>query len=501
MRAAEAAAIAGGTSGAALMEAAGGRVAEITMRAWEPRPVAVLCGPGNNGGDGFVAGRLLAEKGWTVRLALMGAAEDLKGDAKLMAGLYEGQIEPFNPSVLDGAGLIVDAVFGTGLTRAVEGDALAMISAANAHPAPALSIDIASGVNADSGEVMGAAIQATRTVTFFLKKPGHILFPGRGFSGAVDVVPIGIEAAALGQIRIDTFENQPGLWGSQFRRPTFQTHKYHRGHVFVAAGEALKGGAARLAARGALRMGAGLVTVLAPSGAAQEHAAQLNAIMLRAADSVADITGALRGGDKYPEVVIIGPGAGVGDETREKVSALSKMQASLVLDADALTSFEDAPDVLFGALRKEDILTPHQGEFDRLFAGVSIEDGKLGAARAASKKAGAVVVLKGADTIIAAPDGRAAVNVNAPPDLATAGAGDVLAGFIGGLKAQGMPAFEAACAAVWFHGAVGQAAGPGLIAEDLTELLPTVLRSMLTPPHPQPQSGAAETPPSRSQPG
>jgi len=487
MRAAEAAAMAAGVSSAALMEAAGVSVADIARRAWDRRPAVVLCGPGNNGGDGFVVARRLAEAGWTVRLALMGEKGALKGDAKLMAGLYEGEVAPLAVKILDGAGLIIDAIFGTGLSRAVEGDALTMINAVNAHPAPVLSIDIPSGVNADTGAVMSAAVRAARTVTFFHKKPGHILFPGRGFCGAVDVADIGIEPAALKDVRVDTFENHPGLWGPHFHRPSYQTHKYHRGSVFVVSGGALNTGAARLAARGALRIGAGLVTILSPKDAAAAHAAHLTAIMLRLADTGADIAGAFRGGDKYPETAIIGPGAGTGagagERTREKTIAILKSNAGAVLDADALTSFADTPDELFGALRKEDVLTPHDGEFDRLFAdGASEADDKPGRARAASQRAGAIIVLKGADTVIAAPDGRIAININAPPDLATAGSGDVLAGFIAGLKAQAMPGFEAACAGVWFHGACGQTAGPGLIAEDLPEAVPAVLRSLFSPP-------------------
>lgn len=482
MRAVEAAAVADGLAGAALMEAAGRGVADIVMNAWSKRPVAVLCGPGNNGGDGFVAARRLAEAGWPVRLGLLGERADLTGDALLMANLYEGETEPLSPALLEGAQLIIDALFGTGLARSVDGAARAVIEAANAHKAPILAVDIASGVNADTGAVLGAAIEAARTATFFAKKPGHLLFPGRANSGEVDVVNIGIRQDHLAAIHPDTFENKPSLWADKLPRHAATAHKYERGSVFAASGPSTRTGAARLAARGALRIGAGLVTVLSPKDALPENAAQLTAIMLAEADSAEAFSGYLQGSEKYKNVCVIGPAASVGAATRDKTLAALASRAGVVLDADALTSFVDDPIPLFNALRAGDVLTPHAGEFTRLFPDIDLAAGKLQAARAASARAGATVVLKGADTVIAAPDGLAAVNVNAPPDLATAGAGDVLAGFIAGLAAQGMPGFAAACAGVWFHGACAQAVGPGLIAEDLPEAAPLVLRSFYSPP-------------------
>lgn len=488
MRAVETAAIKGGVSSAALMETAGGRVADILMRAWTKRPAAVVCGPGNNGGDGFVVARRLAEEGWPVKVALAGERGALKGDAKLMADLFEGEIAPFSPTALEGAGVIVDALFGTGLSRKVEGESRAAIEAINAHPAPVLAVDLPSGVDADTGAALGIAVNAARTVTFHAKKPGHVLFPGRALCGAVDVVDIGIPENVAADFRPDTFENQPALWGASFGRPTFMAHKYNRGHVFAVSGGPINTGAARLAAMGAQRIGAGLTTMLSPGDALAANAAHLTSIMLRRADTGEDVAANLQDTDKYAKVVMIGPAAGVGAATREKVLAILKTGAGTVLDADALTSFADEPELLFKALRADDVLTPHAGEFARLFKEADAAKGKIAMARAASKKAGAIVVLKGADTVIAAPDGRAAVNVNAPPDLATAGAGDVLAGFIAGLKAQGMKGFEAACAGVWFHGACGQAAGPGLIAEDLIAAVPTVLRALLSPREGRPPS-------------
>lgn len=496
MRAAEAAAMAAGMASAALMETAGEKAAQIAMRAFSRRPVTVVCGPGNNGGDGFVVARVLAEAGWPVKVALIDDPAALKGDARLMADLYEGKASGFSPEALAGAGLIVDAIFGTGLARAVEGEAKAAIEAMNANPAPVLALDLPSGVDADTGAVMGAAVQAARTVTFHARKPAHLLFPGRALSGAVDVVDIGLSDEAAAKSGSQTFENHPALWGGLFPRPGWAGHKYHRGAVMVVSGGPLNTGAARLAAEGALRIGAGLVTMLSPPDAAAAHAAHLTAIMLRMAASADEIAAHLGDAERIRMCVVVGPANGVGAPTRANTMAVLKSKAAAVLDADALTSFAETPDILFASLRPDDVLTPHTGEFARIFPDATQANGKLAAARAASAKAGCIVVLKGADTVIAAPDGRALINANAPPDLATAGAGDVLAGFIAGLRAQGMDGFGAAAAGVWIHGACGQAAGPGLIAEDLPGAVPTVLRSLLAPPQQQqgreaPSSGGA----------
>ncbi|WP_428408587.1 NAD(P)H-hydrate dehydratase [Hyphococcus sp.] len=498
MRAAEQAAIEAGVASAALMETAGEKAAELIQRAWSRRPVAVVCGPGNNGGDGFVVARELATAGWPVRVGLVGERDALKGDAKLMAGLYEGEIVPFSPEVLNGAGLIVDAIFGTGLARDVDGAAKAAIEAMNAHPAPVFAIDLPSGVNADTGAVMGTAVQANRTITFHARKPGHLLFPGRALSGAVDIADIGISDEASQKASPKTYENHPALWGAMFPRPRWGGHKYHRGSVMAVSGGPLNTGAIRLAAEGALRIGAGLVTVLSPQGAAPVHASHLTAIMLRVSENAEHLAAHLEDADRISMCVVAGPAMGVGAKTQRNVLAILNSKASAVLDADALTSFADDPAALFSALRPDDVLTPHTGEFARLFPDEAKLDGKLAMARAASAKAGCVVVLKGADTIIAAPDGRVLMNANAPPDLATAGAGDVLAGFIAGLKAQGMDGFAAAGAGVWVHGAAGQVAGPGLIAEDLPRAVPAVLRQLFAPPQqpeqpgPPDQQGAAQ---------
>ncbi len=449
------------------MEAAGAGVAAAILDRFGPCTVAVLCGPGNNGGDGFVIARHLKAAGAPVRLALLGDAAALKGDAAIMAGRWDGDTEPLGEAVLDGAEIVVDAIFGAGLARDIDGAVRQVLEAAAARGLPSVAVDVPSGVHGDTGQVMGYALPAALTVTFFRAKPGHLLMPGRALRGDLKVVDIGIPESVLDAT---AWRNGPERWLPSWPGPRQDGHKYSRGHVVVAAGGFGKGGAARLAARGALRIGAGLVTVAAPRDALAEHAGNLDAIMLEGGfiDAIEDAR---------RNAVVIGPGNGVTGQTRANVLHALKAKKAAVLDADALTVFADARPLLMEALHPNCVLTPHEGEFGRLF---EVEGGKLERARAAAAQCGAVVLLKGADTVIAAPDGRAIINDNAPPDLATAGAGDVLAGFIGGLLGQGLPPFEAAAAGAWIHGDAATRFGPGLIAEDLPEMVPAVLRELRT---------------------
>jgi len=472
--------IAGGTPGITLMEKAGLAVADAVARRHPPGSnVVVIAGPGNNGGDGFVAARVLRGRGYAVRVLLVGERGRLKGDAATAAAQLTDPMLPATPDALTGAHAIVDALFGAGLDREVEGLPRAMIMAMNDCAAPVFAVDLPSGVNGANGVVMGVAIQAAETVTFFCRKPGHVLLPGRLHCGAVTIADIGIRRDVLDRIAPRTFANTPDLWGSSFPVPDVAGHKYTRGHAVVVSGGVSHTGAARLAARAALRVGAGLVTVASPREALPVHAAANLAVMVRPVDGPAELAAFLA--DRRLNAVVLGPGGGVGAGMRAMVAAALDDGRSVVLDADALTSFADDPNPLVQALGAckdgAAVLTPHAGEFARLFGNIPQVFGlrhKLEKARAAAQHAGAVVVLKGADTVVASPDGRAAIGENAPPWLATAGSGDVLAGFVAGLLAQGMPAFEAAAAAVWLHGEAAQEKGPGLISEDLADLLPAV---------------------------
>src|SRR5689334_22458588 len=474
-------AIAAGTPGFALMLSAGQAVAEAAAELVGEGPIVVVAGPGNNGGDGFVAAAELAAQGREVSVILMCEREALKGDAASAAKGWKYPVLPFNAQAIGRPALIIDALFGAGLSRPVSGDAFEMIEAINATGVPVLAVDLPSGVNGTSAAVLGTAVRATETVTFFRKKPAHLLLPGRMQCGRVRVADIGIDARVLDEIRPQTFENTPQIWRRSFPVPRVDGHKYARGHVVTLSGDMAATGAARMAARGALRAGAGLVTLASPRDALAINAAALTAVMVRAVDNPIQFAELL--GDKRFNACVIGPGAGIGVRTTQFVHAAISARRHLVLDADALTSFADAPEHLFESIKSlpdpQIVLTPHEGEFPRLFSDISNKNpgrSKLDRVRDAAERSGAVVLLKGPDTTVASPDGRATIAANAPPWLPTAGAGDVLAGIIAGLMAQGAPAFEAASMGVWMHGEAGREAGPGLIAEDLPEVMPAVTR-------------------------
>ncbi|MGD0188280.1 MAG: NAD(P)H-hydrate dehydratase [Roseiarcus sp.] len=483
--------IAGGVAGAALMERAGAAVADEAARmAPSAGRVAVVAGPGGNGGDGFVAARLLSARGYRVSLYLLGERAALRGDAALAAARWEGSVAPAEALDLAAADLVVDALFGAGLSRDLDGAALRCVEAINAFARagkPVLSVDVPSGIDGETGAVRGAAVEASASVTFFRLKPGHLLLPGRALSGRLALAEIGSAPSALTAIAPRAFLNAPAIWRHALPRPGLASHKYSRGAALVVSGPAHRTGAARLAARAALRVGAGLVTLASPPDAVLVNAAHSTAVMVAPFASLAEFAALLA--DPRRNAVLLGPGAGVGDATRALVAAAlgerSAAARAIVLDADALTSFAgDAAGLaaLIVGQHRATIVTPHEGEFSRLFRGRAEILGlpsKLARARAAAAALEAVVVLKGADSVVAAPDGRASIGFDLPPDLATAGSGDVLAGFACGLLAQGMPAFEAASAAVWLHGACARAFGPGLIAEDLPEALPRVLRELI----------------------
>lgn len=482
MKKADAATIAAGISGIELMRRAGLAVAEtakgmITKQA----RVVVAAGPGQNGGDGFIAASLLVEQGYAVSLGLLGSPDGLKGDAALAAQDWKGRVEALESLDFQGADLIIDALFGTGLARDLEGAARRAVEQMNASGRPVLAVDLPSGIDGDTGAVRGMAVKAARTVTFAARKPCHLLMPGRAFSGAVEVADIGISQAVLSAEGGTLFANAPALWLEALPRPELASHKYDRGHTLVVSGGATRTGAARLAARGALRIGSGLVTVASPPEALGVNAAHLTAIMLRGCDGPEGLHAIL--GDARFNALVLGPALGIHSGTRAMVTVAAQARRSLVLDADALTSFEGLGTELYQAFRHAPtVLTPHDGEFNRLFKGhpdILDPESKIERARRAAFYLGGVLVLKGPDTVIASPDGRIAINENGTPYLATAGSGDTLCGIIAGLMAQGVPAFEAAAAAVWIHAEAGASFGPGLIAEDLAELIPKVLNELL----------------------
>lgn len=470
-----------GTTGIALMENAGAACVRVIIQVCVPVPVCVVAGPGNNGGDGFVIARLLAEAGWPVRLLLAGQVCKLKGDAALAAKAWTGEVLEADPVHLKGAKVIVDALFGAGLARDIDGDLAKLVKAINKARATRIAIDIPSGIDGRTGQVRGVAVEADHSITFFRAKPGHLLMPGRVHAGRIHIVDIGIKPAVLKTIKPQVELNSRAIFSNFMPSAAPAAHKYSRGSAIMVSGGPWNTGAARLAAMAALRVGAGLVTVASPAAALPINAAHLTAIMLKQAESAGELARILT--DRRITACGIGPAAGVGQGTREKVLSVLQAGCATVLDADALTSFAGQPGTLFEAVKAHErpvVLTPHEGEFSRLFNWRGqVPDSKCERAARVAREAGSVLILKGPDTVIAAPDGRIAINANAPATLATAGSGDVLTGLCLGLLAQQLPAFEAACAAVWLH---GQAAclfgGPGLIAEDLLELIAGALEML-----------------------
>jgi ADP-dependent NAD(P)H-hydrate dehydratase / NAD(P)H-hydrate epimerase len=452
MSQADSLAISAGVPEAELMNNAGTSVANLIMARWPAQAVVVLCGPGKNGGDGFVVAQRLNAAGWQVRTIAFNA---------LCA------------SALGDATLVVDAIFGAGLSRKIDGQVKLTLDAAAHKKLIIVAIDVPSGVMGDSGENMGA-IAAALTVTFFRKKPGHLLLPGKTLCGETVVCDIGISSDVFSAIPPNTFENDPCLWQSVLPKLNDHDHKYHRGHALIFGGFPVTG-ASRLAAHAAARIGAGLTTIAVPAHAFSLYASGMMSIMIKPLLN-SDSTASLLSHSHFSSF-LIGPGAGVGEETKIIALQLLATAKPTVIDADAISSFKGQPSLLFNAISGACVLTPHEGEFERIFA---VEGDKLQRTRSAAKQSGAIVILKGSDTIIASPDGRAVINSNAPPTLATGGSGDVLSGMILGLLSQGMQPFAACCAAVWMHGAAAGLFGVGLIADDLPDMLPRV-RSTLLP--------------------
>lgn len=474
---------AGPFDGYGLMRNAGAAVAREVLRRYPAATrVDVLCGPGNNGGDGYVVARLLAEAGMNVAVWAAGAPKP-GTDAALAAADCPLPASAFADYSPEPGTVVVDALFGAGLARPLD------ISFADTFRSildvgiPVVAVDLPSGVSGRTGEAVGPHLEADVTVTFVRKKPGHLLYPGRLFCGETVVAHIGIPDRLIGDTELT--ENVPDTWLGDLAMPIAWTHKYMRGHVAVFSGGPASTGAARLSAMAAARSGSGAVTVLSPAGALQVNAAHLTSIMLKRVDEVIDAISFLN--DRKVRAAVLGPGFGDTNRLRETAVAILETverPLTLVLDADAFTAFADAPASLFTAARASKaqvVLTPHDGEFARLFPDIA-RDGslsKVDRVRAAAARVHATVVLKGPDTVIADRDGRAAINANGSPWLATAGSGDVLAGIIAGLAAQLMPSFAASCAAVWIHAEAGSRFGPGLIAEDMPGLLPPVLKELL----------------------
>lgn len=482
MKLAEQAACTGKTTSFSLMQRAGKAVAEEVISRYSKQPVLVLCGTGNNGGDGFIIASTLKKKNWPVTIACAVDTHDLQGDASRASDTWKDDIVPFAELELPEDGLIVDAVFGTGLSRAIDGQIYDTLISLRETACPIIAVDVPSGMDADTGECQDCTPQAEITITFQWKKPGHLLLPGRQAAGEVIVADIGISEDVLPDIGPFMMINSPELpWGSEdFDKPIY-AHKYHHGHAVVLGGR-LMTGAASLAATAALRMGAGLVTVVAPADTAIIHQLHNPSLIVEPIGEMARFKEHIK--DPRRNAVLVGCGAGTDNIGAMKKIVFDSVQAGdekiCVLDADALSVFENDTKVLMSALGAHCILTPHEGEFARLFP--DIKGSKVERAFAAAKRSGAVIVLKGADTVIASPDDRLVINANGSGWLATAGTGDVLAGMIVGLAARGLlDPFDIACAAVWMHARASELAGAGMVSSDLASHIPAVWKELIEP--------------------
>jgi hydroxyethylthiazole kinase-like uncharacterized protein yjeF len=465
MRAAEADLFSKGTDSFDLMQRAGNAVAEFVHAKWPEGRIQVLCGPGGNGGDGFIAAAKLAKLWREVEVFCLVGKEALTGDAAKAAAEWDGEIKPLETALEAPHDIVLDALFGGGLARPLDGIAAKLAE----RGGRVVSIDVPSGIDGESAKPLGPCFRAEGTITFAALRPAHVLLPGAAYCGGVFVSDIGVP------VQTHLVENSPLLWGRNLPQPGQGSHKHARGHLAVVSGNAASTGAARLAGRAGLRAGAGLVTLLSPPDAVAVNASHLTAIMLKEVANAEQ----LRETIESASTVILGPAAGINTGTRKNVECLLSTAAKAVLDADALTVFADDQNALYKQLRTDDLITPHVGEFKRIFGDLlDTEVNKVEATRKAAQMAGCVVLLKGPDTVIAKPDGMAIVNTHATRWLATAGSGDVLAGIAGGLMAQGVDTFTAAAMASWLHGEAGRRVGAGLISEDLEAQLPDILSAL-----------------------
>ncbi|WP_022699638.1 bifunctional ADP-dependent NAD(P)H-hydrate dehydratase/NAD(P)H-hydrate epimerase [Oceanicaulis alexandrii] len=469
-------AVSQGVSGSVLMQNAGEAVARAIRQNWSPRPAAVLCGPGNNGGDGWVIAQCLSKAGWPVSIFTLADVSDLKGDAAWAAKGWNGPVRPLGACQLDDYALIVDALFGAGRNRPLEGDAARLAQDSQSFGGVCVAVDTPSGLSGDMAALQGPVFRADLTVTFHRYKPAHLLSPGRALCGELIVSGIGIPDGWSEAAAPCATVNHPDLWRVPGARLDRDAHKHSRGRLCVLAGGRGATGAARLAARAGQIGGAGFVTVLSGQGALNEIASASDSLVARRYEAEQPFGEVLE--QHRASAVVMGPGAGISARLKAQVRSACAFKAPLVLDADALSVFEDAPDALFEGLHADCVLTPHGGEFARLFPDLTEAKhagNKIERTREAARRCGAVVVFKGADTVIATPDGEAWVNVHASARLATAGTGDVLAGLIGAFLAQGAPTHEAACAAVYIHGDAGRRLGPGGTVDTVLTCLPQAL--------------------------
>lgn len=482
MKKADLAAVSRGTPAQVLISAAAAGLAAEIEKSAPPCRILFLCGAGNNGADGFVAAHMLSQRaGWHVRVACLVKKSTLKGDAAEAAAVWTGDVETLNSNLsVHQTDLVVDAVFGTGFSGALPHEVVILFDKIRAKKLPVVAVDIPSGIDATTGAVAEGVLAAGLTVTFCRKKIAHVLAATHEYIGRLHLAVLPIEDAAIAALGTSVFENHPSLWRANFPLPSISAHKYGRGHVVVYGGPQ-RTGAACLAAHAAQRAGAGVVSIACAPRTQMIYSLYRASLMTDAWQDIEEFKTLLR--SERTKTLVIGPGGGHTGEDGERLrsatlAGLSMAGKTLVLDGDVFSAFKDRTEILFKHLSPRHILTPHEGEFSRLFG--DLPGSKLDRARAAAKTANAIIVLKGFDTVIAAPDGTAVINTNGSPILATAGSGDVLAGLIAGFAAQGMPPFMAALVGVWLHADAARRYGPGLTAEDIISNINQSLKSILT---------------------
>ena len=463
-------------SGYTLMENAGKVIFKIIKKKFKKqKKIKILCGPGNNGGDGFVVAKLLKEDGYlNINLFCLVTKKKLKGDAKLAAKKFGDNFKSFSNFKISSNDVIIDGIFGSGLKKNISGNLKKIIEKINLKKPYCISIDVPSGINGDTGQVQGVAVKSNDTITFTRKKIGHLLSPGKEYCGNIIVTDIGVNLEKL-LFKPHIFENHPDNWKNKFPWPNQKSHKYTRGFTLIICGEKMTG-ASRLAARGVARIGCGLLCLGVPKKSFDIYSIENPIALIETVDDENDLNNLLK--DKRINTILIGPGLGINKKKLKLILKIIKEKKRIVvLDADALKN--NFKKILLKN-RTKIVITPHEGEFTQVLKDLNIKNNKnkLSLAIKFVKKTKINLILKGNTTIICSQDGQISINTNSSPFLATGGSGDVLAGMITGLISQGMNIFEACCASVWIHGEIAKIKGPGLIAEDLPEMIPNVLKKL-----------------------
>jgi len=457
------------------MERAGHEVFKLIENNFtKKQSVIVLCGPGNNGGDGFVVARYLMEEGYKVKVYTFANKDNYIGDALEALKNFKGVIKALSFFNLEKKALIVDALFGIGLKRKIKGRLKKIFQQIKKSNNPVVSVDIPSGISSSDGKILGSAIKATFTVTFHRKKAGHVLGDGKEFSGKLSVVDIGFSNKKMKNRYI---ENSPHLWVKYFPWKKISGHKYSRGRVVVHGGQKEFTGATILSAQAALRTGTGSVKIICSKNTLQIYSLKFPSVLKTEINNIYQLEKFLK--KEKITSILIGPGAGSNKKVKEIVKLILRKVKYAVIDADALTCFKNDLKSLYNLLDKNKIITPHLGEFHRIFPTIKKKLNNVDKVLIATKLTKSNIVLKGSSTIIISYDKKIIINDHSSSELAVIGSGDVLSGLIVSLVGdKKMSPFLAGCAATWIHGDIAKKYGKGLIAEDIVKGIPAALKRL-----------------------